>query len=139
MHKNAVDKGMYYDAEAKRVAWCGLFDVYTGAPQKPYFSFKAYNELYKLGEEYDFGIQDGDGLSSLGACGQGGLALMLSNCRGVRHTVNIGADKLKGYTKAEVYLIDETHDLELVEIIHMSDLGLEVSADTNSVKLIKFR
>ena len=42
-----VDKAMYYDASVT-CFYCGMFSPMNGEPFKAYYSFKAFNELYKL-------------------------------------------------------------------------------------------
>ncbi|MBO5454862.1 MAG: hypothetical protein J6A69_13000 [Clostridia bacterium] len=139
MNQYDVDKSNYYDAEATRVSWCGLFDVYTGNPCKPYFVFKAYNELYNMENKFDFEIEDRGALYSIGAEKDGEKALMLSNYKGVNYRVNIPVEKIEGCKMAEIYAIDENHDLELTEKVILGKTGLEVSVNTNTVIYIKFR
>ncbi len=52
MQKTSVDKAMYYDASPSG-AYCGLYGFPNVVPSKTYYAFKAFNELYKLGEEVD--------------------------------------------------------------------------------------
>ena len=49
MQRGSIDKAMYYDATPNRT-YCGLFEFPSLTYTKPFFAFKAYNDLYKLGE-----------------------------------------------------------------------------------------
>ncbi len=50
-HKN-TDMLMYYDAKYASIsAYCGFYDVNTLEPSNVYYAFKAFGELYALGNE----------------------------------------------------------------------------------------
>lgn len=49
MQNTSVDAAMIYDAFPERL-WCALFNRYE-EPAPPYFAFKAYNALYRLGTQ----------------------------------------------------------------------------------------
>ena len=48
MQKSPIDKAMYYVAEPES-SYCGMYKYPSKDLAPPYFSFKAFNELYKLG------------------------------------------------------------------------------------------
>ena len=49
MQRGSVDIALYYDATPSR-SYCGIFSFPTLAYTKVFFAFKAFNDLYKLGE-----------------------------------------------------------------------------------------
>lgn len=49
MQESPIDKAMYYDALPERT-FCGLYYFPSGKLTKTYYSFKAFNELFQLGE-----------------------------------------------------------------------------------------
>lgn len=51
LQKTNVSSGMYYDAMPSRMSYCGLFSYPDFGIEKPYYSFKAFNELFKLKTE----------------------------------------------------------------------------------------
>lgn len=51
LQKTPVSSAMYYDAMPSRVNYCGLFTYPEYGVAKPYYSFRMFNELYKLGKE----------------------------------------------------------------------------------------
>jgi len=50
MQKSPIDKAMYYDALPTRT-YCGLYYFPSCRVTKTYYSFRAFNELYRLGTE----------------------------------------------------------------------------------------
>ena len=52
-----VDLATYYDAQP-HMKWCGLFNRDV-VKQKPYFVFKAFGRLYRLGERVGLSVDDG--------------------------------------------------------------------------------
>ena len=52
MQDSPIDKAMYYDALPTR-CYCGLYYFPSGKVTKTYYSFRAFNELYRLGTEVE--------------------------------------------------------------------------------------
>ena len=142
MQKNSVDKAMYYDAEVRRITFCGLFNEYSGLPEKPYYSLLAFNELKKLGTEIESGVKDGDGIYSLAATDGKETAVLVANFKG-RDKGRDAEITLKTKTTgngacAFVYTLDEEHDLELTDEFFINDkTALKIPKD--AVVLIKIK
>lgn len=115
-----VDMLMYYDA--RPCSWCGLFNVNTLTPQKPYYPFKAFGELYKMGNfvkpeitgDFVYAVAATDGerkgvmftyYDDEANVSEKQIELLLTNVTG----------------KAQVYLLDETKNLEKIEEFDVSE------------------
>ncbi|MBQ6824630.1 MAG: hypothetical protein IJP27_08240, partial [Clostridia bacterium] len=97
----------YYDARIVSGDYCGMFNPVLRTPYCLYYAFKAFGELYCLGDQAKCTVE-GEGLYAVAATNGGKKAVLLTN---------IGADQrvetnLQGF---EVYLIDETHRMERVD------------------------
>ncbi len=98
----------YYDARLGPSPYAGMFNPITYQPFCLYYGFKAFGELYRLGTQVECSIE-GEGLYAVAATDGEKKAVLLSN---------IGADRvietdLAGFA---VYLVDETHSLEQVDL-----------------------
>ncbi|MBO4884135.1 MAG: hypothetical protein J5602_02370 [Clostridia bacterium] len=109
-----VDKAMYYDALPTR-AYCGLFHFPSFRPAKPYFSFKAFNALYRLGRavKAESGVP---GAYAVAAAGEKEKAVLLScfHCQEERLTVDMNGLG-EGVKAVRVSRIDGESDLEPVK------------------------
>ncbi len=110
-----VDMLMYYDA--RPCAFNGLWAPYTFERLKCYYSFVAFNALYKLGENVKT-KSEGENLYIAAAKNDTEAAIVVThfddddNSGGKEFTLDItGFD---GKT-AEYYLLDDTHDLEKID------------------------
>jgi hypothetical protein len=132
---------MYYDAEPRRLGFCGLFNEYSLLPEKPYYSFVAFNELKKLGTQTETGIEDKDGLYSLAATDGEKYAILLSNYvgkdMGDTHSVSLDMSLFGNADKAEIYILDNQHELELSDTVDVSSGKLSISIPADTVILIK--
>ncbi len=134
--KNHVDKAMYYDAEAGRISWCGIFNEYSALPEKPYYAFVAFNELKKLGEEVEIEIKE-KGIHTLAATNGKETAILLVNYvskkEGEDKTCTISLENYKKAAKAEVYILDAEHDLELIKVIENPEKNINLYIGRDSV------
>ena len=76
MQKSPIDKAMYYDALPTR-RYCGLYYFPSMRPSTTYYSFKAFNELYKLGAEVKTSCEGFDSLYVCAAKDNNGKAAVL--------------------------------------------------------------
>lgn len=154
MQSTSVNTMCYYDAQMKFAGgWCGLFKRDysekrangggTGiVPKKPFYAFKAFNELYRLGAkdtEAEIGTQhetiadqvamkiEGEGLYGVASRSYDGTkgGFMLVNYRDFdleqeTHDVTIHLSGVPGKTMT-VYILDENHDLEPVYTAESGD------------------
>lgn len=142
MQKNGVDKGMYYDAEVKRISFCGLFNEYSHLPEKPYYSFVAFNELKKLGRVTDSGVNAGEGIYTLKVTNDSESALLIANYRGKDKgeaaELTIETKSYGNVVYSDIYTLDESHDLEFTDdTFSTEEITLTIPKD--AVVLIKFR
>ena len=132
-NNTAIDMLMYYDARPCR--YNGLFDFYTNAPLKGYYSFKMFNELYKLGGACKCST-DAENIYVCAAKGDD-CAVMLSyytdndECDEIKH---IKLDFTGGADKYDVYLLDKDHDDECVGTVNN---GEQIAVSPNTVVLLK--
>ncbi len=73
-----LDSAMFYDARFGTSIYGSLFNPLTKEPFPAYYAFKAYNELYKLGEQIEISL-DCDGVYALGAKKDSCVCILLSN------------------------------------------------------------
>ncbi len=112
MQHNAVDVGCYYDAQPA-MHYCGIFSLETRKPTKTFYSFKAWNELYRLHNEAECctdnacvkatAAVDGDKAGILVSCYEGDENVLRLNIKGFEgeHGVIV-----------TIYAIDKDHFYE---------------------------
>lgn len=141
MQHSPVDLGAYYDAQpAMGMKFCGIFD--SDGPRKPFYAFKAFNELYRLGRE----VASSSDLERVYVCAasdgaQG--AILLSNYEGEDRdvTVEISGMTAPSGVRLDYYYVDEARDLALArsEIYRGAVFLPVVSLPKNTVVLLKTR
>jgi len=139
LQKSPVDLGAYYDAQpAMGIKFCGIFDV--NGPRKPFYAFKAFNELYRLGRE----VASSSELDRVYVCAasdgaQG--AILLSNYEGESRdvTVDISGMTAPGGVRLDYYYVDEANDLKLTrsEIYNGDVFRPVVTLANNTIVLLK--
>ncbi len=129
-----IDMLMYYDA--RPCAFNGLWAPYTYEKLKCYYSFVAFNELYKLGTSVEV-KSDTDNVYIAAAKNDTSAVAVIcyynddDNAESVE--VKLCAEGIDGYSNAEYYLLDEDHDLEKVE-----PMGDTIRLSRNSTVMIKY-
>ncbi len=106
MHDTRVDMLMYYDGQING-SYQGLFNPLTYTPFKTYYSFKAFNSLYKLGNCVQV-CDIPEGVSSMAAADGEKYAVLITNKNGEK-TIPIEKD---APCKLKVYRLNETCNLE---------------------------
>ena len=107
MQDGPIDKAMYYDATPTR-AYCGLFYFPSMKVTPCYYSFKAFNVLYKLGVN----VASASDVKELFVCAakdaDGNKAVLLANYADATQNVDLS---LAGaaYADFNVYRIDAEH------------------------------
>ena len=93
----------YYDARIGSSEYGGLFNPITYKPFCTYYSFKAFGELYVLGNEVETKLE-GDGLYAVAASDGEKKAVLIAN-------ISDQPQKIRNNLPAgmKVYLIDEDH------------------------------
>ena len=111
MQKTKTKILCYYDARLEASVYAGMFDPMTRKPYPLYYSFKAFNELYKLENCVECKYDEGSGIYALAACKNGEKAVIIVNTgeSDVKIDCNIG-DNLS------VYMIDDSRMLEKTDL-----------------------
>ena len=117
-----LDMLMYYDAQPK-TNWNGLFEKYTGEPQKPYYAFTAFGELYRLGQAVAVSSDDPDLFIAAATDGEKGAVMFAYYAKdptAAEKTVTVDLIHGAGAKKATVRLLDGAHDLVPVETRYLN-------------------
>ena len=105
MHRTKMSVMCYYDARVDISVYGGLFNPLTYEPYCTYYSFKAFGNLYTLGNQIE-SVGDGeDGLYAMAATDGKKKGILIANI-GDKKSIKTNLDR--GYT---AYLIDEKHFL----------------------------
>lgn len=112
MNHCPIDIANYYDAQIAS-NWCGMFNAYS-IPQKPFYAFKAYGDMYKNTPNAVKSSYEGDGIYCIAAVGETQMGVLISSFRGADDYVSVDMASLgEGVKKAEVYIVDKDRNLEL--------------------------
>ncbi len=143
MQNSVVDKAMFYDAYPSR-RYCALYYFPSLRLTKTYYAFKAFNELYKLGDQVQCDGANNQIVYALAASKGADSRVLLVN-RGSKKTVI----ELQIDAKAklsEVLLLDKKHDFVPVQTLNdgntvtlpaMSLVLLNYSTGKKSAKITK--
>lgn len=140
MQYGPIDKAMYYDALPTR-SYCGLYHFPSHNVTKPWYAFKAFNELYKLGGCAP-AVSDDRTIYPIAAAGDGQKAVMVSAFGCSEKTVAVDMTGLGGEAvQAEVYRLDDANDLVLtkVEYFTADRAKLILNTEDNTVFQIKIK
>lgn len=131
--KTSIDMLMYYDARPG--AMNGLYDTdIVSDILKGYYPFKMFNELYKLKSE-NAAQSDNDDIYALAASDENSAAMFITYYEDKDSAENRevvvkfdGLSSIKG-KKAELYLLDDKHDMELVSEVELPEADAELKLD----------
>lgn len=104
MQNSPVDIAMYYDALPTR-RYCGLYYFPSKRVTKTYYSFLAFNELYKLGNEVESSVNSEKQLFVCAASFKNKNAMLIINNNPKAKNVEWDIKGIKG--KSTAYIIDE--------------------------------
>ena len=130
----SIDMLMYYDARPS--GYNGLFDFYTHAPLKGYYSFKMFNTLYQLGTACPCARDNGN-IYAAAAKDADKKAVMISyftdddDCSEI---IDISLDFVGSNDRYEMLLLDSEHDAEAVGEV---TAGEQIRLAPNTVCLLK--
>ena len=99
-----LDSAMFYDARFGTSIYGGMFNPLTGEPFPAYYGFKAFNELYKRGNQIALEC-DTEGLYAVAAVGETDKCIVIANTTEQDLPLNLSMD---GQIK-ECLLLDESH------------------------------
>ena len=97
----------YYDAKMGASAYGGMFNPLTQKPFCLYYGFKAFGELFALGDQAECAV-DAQDVYAVAATDGEKKAVLIAN---IGKDADLTTD-LEGFT---VYLVDETHSLEAID------------------------
>lgn len=100
----------YYDAKWGVGGYAGMFNSLKKRPTPLYYSFKAFGELYALGNQAKC-ESDTPKLYSVAGTNGKNNGIMISNTTGADTFVETNLDE-----SYEIYLVDEEHNLEKVKL-----------------------
>ncbi len=95
LQNGRADLACIYDMRISHPDYSAFFDVKTKLPHQTYYTFVAFNTLYKLGQQVEC-IGDTEGLYAVAATNGQKHALMISNISGANHTLEIEGVDLSG-------------------------------------------
>ncbi len=138
-----IDMLMYYDARPS--GWCGLFDMCTLEPLKPYYGYYLFKEIPRLGSYVKTETQIGNIWNIAATDGKDG-ALIVTNYNdddlapAEKLTVSVKNKGGKCGTRVEYYLLDEEHNGELIreEEFASDSFTLHLNMKLFDTYLIKF-
>ncbi len=139
--QEGLDIGAYYDGQTTNY-WCGVFDFF-GVPQKTFYTFKAFNTLYRLGTEVETicpKFENSKYTYALAATDGNKTNILLSRHLGESEFVDVEIKGLRdGKKKAEIYLLNDENDLAKIrtEIYNGNDVVQTLYLERNSVILIE--
>ncbi len=130
----------YFEADVVK-EWCGLYEVdkmcigvhgkATVRPLKPFYAFKAFNALYRMGEALP-AKTEGRELYAAAARGNGSVGVLVASYDAEATDLTLDLSGLAGKT-LEIRLVDEAHDFERILQVTAADhlqLTLAVQAYT---------
>ncbi|MBQ8371859.1 MAG: hypothetical protein IJX38_02835 [Clostridia bacterium] len=117
----------YYDARVGVSIYGGVFNPLTLKPFPLYYAFKAFNELYRLGEMVECSHADGNGIYVLAAAADGQRAVLIANESDTDARIKTNLD-----SSMSAYLISDTKELTPEDID-----ASEFTVPSGSVLLLK--
>ncbi len=111
MQNTNTDVLCYYDAGLSVSYYAGMFNPFTREPFPLYYSFKAFNELYKLENQVECICDSGKGIYAVAAGNGNKKAVMICNTseKDVNITTNISE-------KMDCYIVDDNKKLEKTQL-----------------------
>ena len=137
-----IDVAAYFEADVVK-EWCGIFEVdkmsicakkATFKPHKAFYAFKAFNELYKLGEEKKVSC-DGEGIYTCAASDGERFGILVSNYGGGDTELEF---EFSGLQKGavELRITDEDRNFEKMVLGNRDRLSLTLPIKNNSLVYI---
>ncbi|MBQ2891192.1 MAG: hypothetical protein IJE44_06075 [Clostridia bacterium] len=121
MQDTTIDMLMYYNGTIDIGNYSGMFDPLRHTPFKTYYTFVAFNELYKLGNQVKISETE-DGMCCVAATDGDKKAVMMNN-RANKQTVKI---ELGCEDKFDLYRLNSEMDLEKTgEILSGDEISIE--------------
>lgn len=122
MQESSLDKAMYYDAYPMR-RYCGLYDFPGYRPTKTYYSFYAFNRLYRLGGCVGAKVFEGEQVSAMAATDGESKAIMLANYSDKEQHIFIDLAGVDLETEFVVSVTDEGRTHEKHSLVKPTENG----------------
>lgn len=134
LQKSSVDLATYYDAQPCP-QYGGIFEFYTTTPSKPYYAMKAFNELYKLGNELKTFCDDSK-VHVCAATDGNDLAIMICNRNDSDVVISIDFEQPPHEKKLDCFVLDKERNLEFDSLY---DFGCKnmMSLKANALLILK--
>ncbi len=119
-----VTRACFYDAQPYLSAWCAISDRF-GNPEKPFYAFKAYGEIYRAGREVYSICEELEGYShsgiySVAAEGEDALYVLISSFDGCG-IVDLRLDAIpENIYTADIFMLDGVKNMSLADSIPIS-------------------
>lgn len=145
LQKTSVSIAAYYAVDMELSTYCGLFE-YSGLKNivnrtKTFYSFKAFNELYKLGTDVSIDVEKG--LYALAAKNESEAAILITNYLSETSEAEVN---IKGFASSNgieisTYIINDKFNLDLVNKATFTDDKYVVynKLEENNVVLLKIK
>lgn len=138
--KTSIDVATYFEADVVK-EWCGLFTVdkmsigktkASVAPLKPFYAFKAFNELYKLKNEVALDCED-QNIQVAAASNGARAAAMAVNYQGEDCNAELELSNLP-LGKYDIRIVDESRTFETLQSFDAHDkVKLKLTMPKNSI------
>ena len=119
-----VTRACFYDAQPYLSAWCAISDRF-GNPQKPFYAFKAYGDIYRAGHEVYSVCEETagyahSGIYALAAEGEDALYVLISSFDGCG-IVDLRLDAIpENIYTADIFMLDGVKNMSLADSIPIS-------------------
>lgn len=136
LQNSPIDACMYYDAQLIS-SYCGIFNPINRTLFPAYYSFYAFNELYRLKNQV-FAERDEEGIYLAAACGGTQGAILIANSSEQdRETelIILGMDREE--TAPVCFTVEEGHDLEDTGCLKWQNGVWNLKIPAYSVLLVK--
>ncbi len=134
MQASSLDKAMYYDACPTR-SYCGIYAFPGTKLTKTYYSFYAFNKLYRLGNCAGVKVYADENVSVSGAFDGNERAILIANYSGEEKTVSISLCGVESDTVFECCVTDGNNMYEKAADVKASELS-EFKLTSYSVVLL---
>ena len=122
MQESSLDKAMYYDAYPMR-RYCGLYSFPGYRPTKTYYSFYAFNRLYRLGDCVGVKVFGEEQASAMAATNGAEKAIMLANYSDKEQHILLDLEGVDEKDEFAVYVTDEIITYEKHFLVKTSESG----------------
>ena len=122
MQESSLSKAMYYDAYPAR-RYCGLYDFPSYRPTKTYYSFYAFNRLYRLGGCVGVKVFGEEQASAMAATDGENKAILLANYSENEQHILLDLEGVDEKTEFTLYVTDENRTYEKHSRVFPSESG----------------